>query len=236
MPCDPAEPGIAGDALHHCGCPASYARETRYDTHTGFALSLPILRGANVTTADDILVENLIDALQQVQRYLLLGATSAALLLILTIDSPALLAAKDRVDVPTLGKINPDTAAFVFMVGYVVFGILANAALTRVRNLRPMIQDPDLATAALLRFSFVTADSAFVRASASLVPPLLMVLGLFAELFRTGGRPFLGQDVAYLILGALVICAPYLLLAAAVFSPLSASARNPVLVRNEKAD
>lgn len=163
----------------------------------------------------DIHVGNLHDALQQAQRCLLLGATSAALLLVLTIEHPDLRDAASKVQVPSIGTVDPGVAIVCFAFGFLAFGVGANAALGRAFAAALAIheQEPALAEAALLRHCFATADSALVRVGAALFPPLLLLAGQAVARYRGGAAAVSGGDTAALILGLLLFCMPYIVLA-----------------------
>lgn len=187
-----------------------------------------------MASTDDILVNNLSDALQQAQRYLLFGVTSAALLLVLTIENVVLHDSESKIQVPSIGAVNPELAVICFVVGYLAFGILANSACGRAFHVAQLIQDPKVAEAAMLRYSFATAESRMVRVGTALLPPFLILVGYLVEVYRSDASFRFSDRVAYQILGYLFLCAPYLTLAMRLVSQptlaslkaISAAAKN----------
>ena len=69
---------------------------------------------------ENILIDNLRECLRLAQRYIVLSIGSALLLLVLIRGVPELLESGAKFDVPMLGEVDPDWAAFIFMVGFSV--------------------------------------------------------------------------------------------------------------------
>ena len=165
---------------------------------------------------DDILVSNLRDALQQAQRYIVSGITSAALFLLLVSQAPGLLTSGRPFDLPTLGAVPPGSAAIVLVLVYLAFGLLANSAIGRIRTIGLKIDDPQLVAAALTQFSVITTENPIIRWGAALLPPLLFLVGYLDELHRATETHFNGST----IVGLAVVAGPYLVVAYHLRKPI----------------
>lgn len=164
---------------------------------------------------DDILVNNLRDALQQAQRYIISGITSAALFLLLTSQAPELLRSKQPFDLPTLGEVAPGPAAIILMLAYLAFGLLANSVIGRIRTIEAEINDVRIVKAALTQFSVVTIENRVIRWGAVLLPPLLLLVGYLIEHSRSET-----PVNVFTIVGFAVIAGPYLVLAYRLRKPI----------------
>jgi Trk-type K+ transport system membrane component len=178
-----------------------------------------------MATSEDLMAKNAVDALDVSQRYLLLGMASAALLALVTLDTPRLMATRERVDIPSVGKLDLDLATLLLWLGYIGFGVLANSALSRAKECAAGLADTELGVACLSHFTLLTSSSRFIRLTSTLLPALLFIACYVIEAQRHP-RLFDLQRVGYLVIGFLVLLAPYLRLATSVYDrPLVHRAR-----------
>src|SRR6266850_3189834 len=167
-------------------------------------------------SADDILANNLGDALGQAQKFVFSGIVSAALLVLLSFDSPELISLKQKIKVERFGEVAPGMAAIILWLTYLISGFLANAAITRITDITSRINSDEMTKAMLTRFSIVTLESATLRVSAALLAPVLLLISYTVEQARGAIPP----TVIIAALGILAISAPYVVLAFRLVKPL----------------
>jgi hypothetical protein len=171
---------------------------------------------------DDILVDNLKDALSQAQRLILWGVGSAALLLFLSVDAPDLIRQEESVSVPVVGAAAPMRAALIFWLAYFAFGISAYLAIGRIRKTISEIDDKRAVEAVLQRLTLVTVDSRLLRVGAALLAPLLILAGYLLE----HGRSTVPVDLLTTLSGFVVVFLPYLAVAVLLWKPFIETGRH----------
>jgi len=168
---------------------------------------------------DDILIGNLKDALQQAQRYLISGIVSAALLVVLSMDAPELIALEQKVDIPTVGKVAPGPAAIILWFAYIIFGFLANSTLGRIKKIALAITEVQMMDAALTYFSLITIDNVIMRVGTMLLAPVLIMIAYLVEQYRSA-NPIDVATAFMIILGFVLVAVPYIPLAVKLRKPL----------------
>ena len=160
---------------------------------------------------DDVLLENLREALRQVQRYTVWGIGSAlSYFALATTDLGS-----TSVDVPVPGSfgsfvsVNTEFAKVLALAIFWVAG--AMAVYTHegaIRISRALQCNPDLLRAALTFPSIATEIYGLVRVSAALIPAGLVLTGLVLD---AGLRAYIGSTA--LLMGTAVLLSPYIVFA-----------------------
>lgn len=163
-----------------------------------------------MASVDDILTDNIKDALSQAQWFLTAGIVSAVLFVLSSIWTLAASINKAEVfSVPIVGEFPRSWAVIVLLCSYVVCGCLANLAISRILRLLPLV-DVSIARALLTRFSLFTAHSRLIRLGGILLAPSIIFFS-WSILALMDGVP---QHIVFLI-GPLsyVLGLPYIRLA-----------------------
>jgi len=154
----------------------------------------------------DILIENLREALRQVQRFLVLGVvTSLSLMLLQVSTAPA-----QPIQVPgPVVPVDPSTAKVILGAVYVATGFMAWASIDLATSTARAIKNDQLRDAALTFPSFTTSPDPGIRNLTCLVPPFFFMIAVVVWVVNQWGEEDLVQEVIFVVmLGVL----PYVVL------------------------
>jgi hypothetical protein len=159
--------------------------------------------------ADRILVDNLREALRQIQRLLATGLLASLIFLIIEVRSV------DVVQLP--GGLPPVTkfiAEGVLMAAYWSVGIQAGLVAARAHRIAEVLtRSPELRAAVLTYPSVATTNAWGPRLAATLVPPILASVALV----RSETPPF---EWFFVIVSVIGLVAPYAWLAYSLKHPI----------------
>ncbi len=165
---------------------------------------------------NEIRLDNLRETLRQIQRYIVLGIGSAIILLSVILQAPDLSKSSATLTLPFIGQVAPSMAAFTLIIAGFIFGAVSVSGVNRVVSIAREIGDESLVDAALTFPTVVTIQSKVLRVGASLMPPILLVLGYMIEHSRTE-TPF----DPFALVGMAMISSPYLVLSYILRKPIS---------------
>lgn len=169
-----------------------------------------------MASAEDVLAENLKEALKQAHRHIVF-ATSAALFLLLLVAGQWDAAATKQVRVPLIdADVEGGLARIVVSVAYFVSGCLANLAVWRARKIMWRLRNsPSLREAVLTYPSIPTITRTGFRITALLFPIML---------FFAATLPFVSvlprNSAQGLVFTVVLLSVPYLALIALLWYPL----------------
>jgi hypothetical protein len=145
----------------------------------------------------DILIENLREALRQVQRSLVLGVvTSLSLMLLQVSTAPA-----QPIQVPgPVVPVDPSTAKLILGAVYVVAGFMAYASIELATSTARAIKNDQLRDAALSFPSFTTSSDPGIRNLTCLAPPFFFMIAVVVWAVTQWGEEDLVQEVIMVVM------------------------------------
>jgi hypothetical protein len=164
---------------------------------------------------EEILVDNLQNALEQAQKYVIAGILSAGLCVL--VDNDALMKTGEKVDVPFIGKVSSEIAFFILFVAFFFSGCFAVSATRRARKIISKISDKKIVNAALTYFSILTIENIILRVLAVLLAPGLIFGSLLIDQYRSEVR----LSWHTIFFGALLYFLPYIFLLYQAITPFT---------------
>jgi hypothetical protein len=163
----------------------------------------------------DVLAENLKEALKQAHRHLVF-ATSAALFLLLLAAGEAPPTGLKGIPILEV-EVDPGLARIIAAVAYFVSGYLALFAVFRARRIMWRLREwPELREAVLMYPSIPTTILRLFRMAALLLPVLLFLAATVPSTFKMEA-----QDARGWLLAILLLSAPYVVLMRKLWYPLA---------------
>lgn len=154
----------------------------------------------NVT---DILIENLREALRQVQRSVVLGVVASLSLMLLQVST----APTEPIQLPgPVVPVDPTTAKIILGVVHVVAGFMAFASVQLATSTARAIKNDQVRDAALSYPNFATSSDPGVRVITCLAPPLFFMIAVVIWAATQWGEQDLGQ---YVIIAVMLGVPPY---------------------------
>jgi hypothetical protein len=166
--------------------------------------------------AEDILAENLKEAIKRTQRHITF-ATSAALFLLLLVVHDWTKVAKKTIHVPIVGvETDRFMAEVIAALAYFISGLLAYLAISRARIIMGRLKSsPEIREAVLMYPSVPTIVRTDMRMAALLIPVLLFLASTVPFLFLTKDDKWWG-----LLLIIVMFSSPYIFLMRQLRYPL----------------
>ena len=168
-----------------------------------------------------VLVNNLCEALKQLQRYLVLALVASLSLMLLQLSSIPL--GGQMIQLPgVVTTVDVRIAKLILGAAHFLLGLLAIASIENAKNIALKINDQELRDAALSYPTVATDTDSWVRRPACLAPALFFLIALAAWTYKHPKREW-AFVIAAFIFGVL----PYLALMIRVeyFSDSSATAK-----------
>lgn len=166
---------------------------------------------------EEILVKNIHNALDQAQRFVIVGIVSAGLSALISNNAPDLLKTGEKVEVPFFAKVSPGIAFLILFPAFIFSACFAYSAITRARKIIAEISDKEIANAALTHFSLFSMESVALRVLAVLLAPGIIFVALLVERSRMP-EP---MSIPVLLVGAAVYFLPYYFLLYQAIIPLT---------------
>ena len=170
-----------------------------------------------MSTAKEILVDNLRETLRQLQRYLQIGFGAALFCFLLAVIGP------ETVNSPT-GAVSfpiPTSLALALAVSaYWVCGVVAEFFVSIANRIMTLIGDDELVLATVNYPSLLTTRPFLIRLGLTVLPPVLIVFALAIVL---GEKLLSGSGLP--VFGCFVLIVPYAALSCYLFKPLGEEVR-----------
>lgn len=156
--------------------------------------------------ATDILIENLREALRQIQRSVVLGVVASLSLVLLQFST----ATAQAVQLPgPVVPVGPSTAKIILVAVHVVAGFMALTSVEAARGIAREIKNDQMRDAALSYPSFATSSDPVVRVFTCLAPPFFFVIAIIAWAITQRGEedpwPFVIMAFAFGVLPYLAV-------------------------------
>lgn len=149
----------------------------------------------------DILIENLREALRQIQRSVVLGVVASLSLMLLQFST----ASVQPVQLPgPVVPVGPSTAKFILVAVHVVAGFMAFTSVEVARGIAREIKNDQMRDAALSYPSFATNSDPVVRVFTCLAPPLFFTIAIVAWAITRRGE----EDTWQFVIMAFVFGVP----------------------------
>lgn len=171
-----------------------------------------------MSDAERLLIANLTEAFQQLQRYVVVGLGTSVSALALALAAPARNVTEPRLTVPgTFVAVDPGTALALLLAICVLVGAMASYSAETANTIASRLRSssPTLLDAARTFPSFATSPYPGVRYAAALLPLLFSLAATAVVALRHTPREWI-----WLWLGLIFLGAAYVPLALALHKPL----------------